>query len=73
MVRIIEIYQFKVLKNYETGKFSRVLSMNYIKVVHVPPERGLTASPSTPAAMATRCLMKGVSTIFFRIISVTKG
>ena len=58
MVRIVEKYQFKALKNHETAKFSRVLSMNYIRVVRVHPERGLTASPSTPAAMATHYFLE---------------
>ena len=73
MVKIVEKYQFKALKNHETSKFSRILSMNYIRFIHVHPDKGLTASPSTQAAMATHCLMKGVTTLFFRILSVTKG
>ena len=46
MVRIVQKYKFKTLKNHETAMFSRVLSMNYIRVVHVDPKKGLTASPA---------------------------
>ena len=44
MVRTVQKYKFKALKNHETAMFSKVLSMNYIRVVHVDPKRGLTAS-----------------------------
>ena len=46
MVRIVQKYQFKALKNYETAMVSRALSMNHIRVVHLDPKQGLKASPA---------------------------
>ena len=46
MVRIVQKYQFKVLKNHETTMVSMVLSMNHIRVVHMGSRRGLIASPA---------------------------
>ena len=46
MARIVQKYKFKALKNHKTAMFSKVLSMNYIRIVHVDPKRGLTASPA---------------------------
>ena len=46
MVTIVQKYQFKALKNHDTAMFSRVLSINYIRVVDVDHKRGLTSSPA---------------------------
>ena len=75
MVRIVQNNQFKALKSHETAMVSRVLSMNYIRVVHLDLKRRLTASPA-PQLQWQRVVSWRESPpkkTFFRIVSVTKG
>ena len=46
MVRIVQKYQFKTLKNHETAMVSMVLSMSNIRVVHLDFRRGFIACPA---------------------------
>ena len=83
MVRIVQKYQFKTLKNHETAMVSMVLSLNNIRVVHLDFRRGLIASAApqlqwqpgvewsamTPPCPPTPSQKKKK----IRIASVTKG
>ena len=77
MVRIVQKYQFKTLKNHKTAMVSMVLSMNNIRIVHLDFRKELIASPAPKPqwqpAVSWSALPPAFSPKSFRIVSVTKG